>query len=283
MKIIISQILVFILISFSIPALAKITTDCDTATVNDRSFKYCVRKNTESRAVLYYLHGLMGSSSSYKRFIVDDIDPLWIKKGIPVPNIIAVSFGASWIMSDATGGQGIQKYFADTVQPYLEKEFLFDSSFRRMIVGMSMGGFNAVQTFAKNPERYHRAAFLCPALHDGINPFSSKAEIDAFIKRTGASRTLVNITQKIGRDEYADIEDWNQEGPMAVASRMAIVNFPIYIGIGDADQFGFLEGANAFSDLMKTKSPQVDTYVIKDGGHCAYPVQELADYLAPVL
>ena len=268
-----------ILISF--PALATLTTTCKGVDVDARHFNYCVRKNTESKAIIYFFHGILGSSSSYKK-VTNELDSIWQKKGIPLPNVVAISFGASWVMTEARGGAGLYKYFSQTAQPYLEKEFLFDNRFKRMVIGMSMGGFNAVQAFGKNPGMFERAAFICPALHI-ISPFSTDDEVNAFIKRTGATRYLVNLAQDIGRKEYADLNDWNQEGPFAVASRINAVNIPIYISIGDQDQFGFQEGAHAFSELMKTRSPLVEFYLIKGSGHCAWAGKELAAYLEPSL
>jgi pimeloyl-ACP methyl ester carboxylesterase len=91
------------------------------------------------------------------------------------------------------------------------------------------------------------------------------------------------VAQNVGQSEFLTAEAWDQENPFAVAARMSAASIPIYIAVGDRDQFGFQEGSAAFAELMKSKVASVDFYLIKDGGHCSYKVQELADYLEPSL
>lgn len=275
-----TSIICFVLFLSSF-AFAEIKVSCGQQKGAGRAYDYCVRTNTDSKALIYFFHGLMGNENSYKKVIAANLDPLWKQKGIPLPNVITISFGGKWLLSEAEGGKQYYKTFVDTIQPTLETQFNFDSSYHKIIMGFSMGGFNAAQVFARKPELYEKAAFLCPALHT-ISPYASRQDIDAFIKRTGAQRPLVNLSQDIGKSEFISPTAWDQENPFAVTERMALVNIPVFVAVGSTDQFGFQEGAQAFAELLKTKTNKVDFYLV-EGGHCSYPSQELADYLEPSL
>lgn len=196
--------------------------------------------------------------------------------------MISISFGSHWLLSEAEGGAQLFKVFKDDVMPTLEKEFQFDQSFKRSLIGMSMGGFNASQVFAKLPESFERIALLCPAF-TSISPWAPQAEIDAYIKRTGAYSLLVNMAINLAQKEFVNAEMWDQENPFANLGRMAATNIPVFIGVGDKDQYGFQEGALAFAEAMKSKTNQVDFYLVKGGGHCSYPLKELATFFEPIL
>ncbi len=278
------KIFAFIIIIFSSSfTLAKINTVCsDQRTATGTRFDYCVRTNTESKSLIYFFHGLMGSSSSYKRFMTGPLDPLWEKKGLAVPNVISVSFGTQWLLSEAEGGAQLLKVFKDDVMPSLEKEFQFDQSYKRSIIGMSMGGFNASQVFAKLPQAFERIALLCPAFTT-ISPWASQAEIDAYIKRTGAYRVLVNVGINLAQKEFVNAKMWDQENPFANLARTPALNIPAFVGVGDKDQYGFQEGALTYAEALKSKTDQVEFYLIKDAGHCSYPLKELATFFEPSL
>lgn len=276
------SVFIFVLISSSL-ASAKISTTCsDQTSAEGKRFDYCVRTNTESKALIYFFHGLMGSSNSYKKFMTTPLDPLWEKKGLAVPNVISISFGTNWLLSEAEGGAQLFKVFKDSVMPTLEKDFQFDQTFKRSIIGMSMGGFNASQVFAKLPNQFERIALLCPAFTT-ISPWAPQAEVDAYIKRTGAYTLLVNMAINLAQNEFVKPEMWDAENPFANLAKMAPLNIPTYVAVGDKDQYGFQEGALAYSEAMKSKTDHVEFYLVKNGGHCAYPLKELAAFFEPSL
>lgn len=283
MKTLVNLFIVISVVLVSHFAQAKISTTCsEQRTVDGVRFDYCVRTNTDSKALIYFFHGLMGGSGSYKKMIAGAVEPIWEKKGLPLPNVISISFGSNWLISEAEGGAGLFKVFRDSVQPTLEKQFGFDSSFKRSILGMSMGGFNASQIFTKLPQQFERIGLLCPAFTT-ISPWAPKAEIEAYIKRTGAYTLLVNMAINLAQKEFATPEQWDLESPLANLAKMATLNIPVYIGVGDKDQYGFQEGSLSYSEEMKRKTDHVEYYLVKNGGHCAFPVQELASFFEPSL
>lgn len=271
------------LLTLAAPAtFAKIETKCSSDRIQETKYSFCVRKNPESKALIYFFHGLLGNSQSYNKIITSQLDPLWKAQGLQLPNVIAVSFGGTWLLSEAADGNQFYRKLKDQIFPKLENDFSFDQSYKKAVMGFSMGGFNAAQTFFRNPIQFQKAAFLCPAFHT-LSPYSSEQEIKDYVRRTGATKTLVNMSQDIGRKEFKSPESWDMENPFAIADRFNQINATIFIGVGARDQFGFHEGAWAFAELLKPKASKVEFYLVPESGHCSFPSKELAAHFQEFL
>lgn len=110
----------------------------------------------EKLPVLYLLHGLGGSGSSWDKYSAIGRYVRNKKIMVVMPNA-----GKSFYM-DEKYGLNYYSYIAKELPDVIEATF--PASSRRFIAGVSMGGYGAFRIALKNPERYEWAASFSGAL-----------------------------------------------------------------------------------------------------------------------
>jgi hypothetical protein len=113
-----------------------------------RPWSACVTRTKGSRNpdVLYYLHGGEDDERQWSKTTgyAELIRKRWQAKGFSPPAVAAVSFGRLWLLAEknASPESGLFEEFTGTVMPTVESQ-LVERPRRRLLLGESMGGFNA--------------------------------------------------------------------------------------------------------------------------------------------
>jgi pimeloyl-ACP methyl ester carboxylesterase len=245
--------------------------------------RYCVRSAGPVKSLIYYFHGAGGDASDiYEGQFNDLYKSLATHFGANVPAVVSVSFGQNETMP-------IEIQDADPVSidelvnvamPIIENSLGFDSEHVpvRNLMGLSLGGFNALNLAGERAESFRSVAALCPALID-FDPFD-QTQVDQYIIRNQAvvSPDLVNQTMDLLRAKYTKAAIWNDNDPMNKIESGKLASLPIFMSTGAADEYGFFEGANAFVRLAQPLNKQL-VWAPTSGEHCSFDSAALAKFL----
>lgn len=242
-----------------------------------QSYKWCVHTNPNSQDLLHYMHVSGGNVNSWiKQNTNIKLRELWAEQKKEVPNVITISFGGQWLMTDL----GKYQQYVNEIAPYLESKITTFIS-RRILLGDSMGGFNAGQLLLKNGGLFERAAINCPAI-TSVGPWASDDEIEAFIERNKPyiSRLKVWAMLRWGKQEFPSVEDWNRHDSVTLGKSVQTIPPHLYISCGDQDEFGFIEGSRVLAETLKNRGFEV-IWNPTSGGHCRIDVKSVAKFLVP--
>ena len=270
-------VFVLCLCAWGSQAFAEIKTECGEKS-GTPVFKYCLTVDTESAStdVVYFFHGLGGNERTWLNY--EAFYTYWKQKGIAAPKVLTFSFGDFWLLVDrnSSPNSGLLPRVADELIPQLERELQLPVG-RRMIVGVSMGGFNGLQLFLNHQYLASKAVLICPAIAE-VNPFSNK-EVSDFIQRTGANPLLVwSVIPRI-KQYLPDVQSWSRAAPLNVArEQFSPRTPPIYVSANKLDDFGFFPDSKAFYDIAVGNGAQA-TWVELPGGHCSYDKESVTQFL----
>ncbi|MBN8536709.1 MAG: hypothetical protein J0M15_06625 [Deltaproteobacteria bacterium] len=244
-------------------------------------WKYCfsVGVGKSVRKLILQFHG--GGESEKTWFestgLGEQVRQSWRNSGIQAPSIVSVSFGPMWLLSKRSllPQSGLYEVFVNEIFPYIEKQLMNGRIDERILIGHSMGGFNAGTLGLQNAPFFSKIALLCPALGN------EGSDIDSYIKKTGAWLPYARYLFKI-RDQYFLSSTLETEvSPLTLIRRISPgKNGPkFFLSCGDKDQYGFYFGANTFIKLSKMKGFQVLWKPVANGQHCSVDTDALAKFL----
>lgn len=256
-------------------AAPKISTEC--AAEADMSF--CRYRPTNSpedpETTLYYFHYATGDAQSlYRLGLAGALYNYYHKAGLPAPRLISVSYGTHWLFSNRPGKRQVvsTSRFLHEALPALEKRF--GASPKKLIWGMSQGGYNALELLLERPGDWQAAAVSCPALY-AVDPFSDEA--GPLAKRMGAPKSWVEDGMALFNTRLADSQTWKTEEPIGRV-RTAQELPPLLIQANLSDEFGFREGAGALAEAWTNHG--IVNLEKESGGHCVNDVAKVAAFFA---
>ncbi|MBO9667030.1 MAG: hypothetical protein J7501_09475 [Bdellovibrio sp.] len=253
---------------------------CGTETIYGISFKYCVNHvdRQQTRDIVYFFHGLQGNAESWFTHPEAAVVANYWSKHNYEPTIISVSLGGAWLLVN-NDRFPLLPFFKNQMMPFLEQKIGGLQDGRRLLIGASMGGFNATQASLRLPGDFQKVALLCPAITT-IGPYASPNEIAAYIKRTGANPLLVRLMVGITKNIFEDEEDWEKHNPLKLLSRYpAPLKKPaFFVSVGTKDDYGFQEGSEAFAKEALANSFETQ-WIPVAGGHCNFDVIATADFI----
>lgn len=267
--------------AFSTPLeVEKKDYSCHQETIDRVPYSYCIRQvdRNLNQDIIYFFHGLNGNEETWFTQYLGTkmIQGQWNRKGYK-PTIITISFGASWLLVD-NKRIGLLPLFVGRIMPYLESKVGGLQAGRRMLIGQSMGGFNAVQASLQHPGLFSKVALLCPALTT-LGPFASDDEISEYIRRNKADPVLIAEMIKITRMAFEDQEDWERHDPMKLISRKTLTQRPrFHISIGVTDEYGFFEGSWVFTK-QGFKNLFFFDWMPVIGGHCNFSRTSASNFI----
>ncbi len=140
---------------FTITSASAQAGECGTLATTSGKVGYCVSAGV-SRDLLYVFHSATDASveAPEKQYVngIESLNKLWSKAGLPRPITIALSWGPIWFLKDDKFAA-----FQNEIVPVLEARFV-QSVGRRMLLGGSMGGFNAYLAWVQAPHLFHFTA-----------------------------------------------------------------------------------------------------------------------------
>ncbi len=273
-------IFVFLVTAVSSLATAAITQTCGQME-QPVPYSYCITKAPNSSLdVLYYFHGGGGDANQWPT-ISKGIYLNWESSGVQPPVVITISFGEYWLLVEPNGSEnsGLLPVFQQAVMPQMEMLAVGGVAARRLLMGLSMGGFNSTQVLAKMPpETFSRAVMACPALVN-LSPFASEKEILEHSVQTGADIATLTSLSFIAKAFVPDEQTWNsQVNPYQLLPLIAANPVPLLIGINQLDH-NFKPGGDAFAQMLLPlkQLTQIQSW---PGGHCALDSASIAQFLA---
>jgi len=244
-----------------------------------KPWAYCLYKfkNSRSRDVLYLLHGAGGNAQQWIHNW-KTIRYLWRQRNMDAPTVISVSFGPYWALAEKNSSSfsGLFGFYTQSVMPFLESKLPFHVR-RRLLLGESMGGFNAFQLVTKAPKLFTKSAIVCPAIL-AIDQFSTDQEVSEFIQRTGAESWRVYWALRYYKAFYPDPTDWTQAQPQQLFHHLKDAP-PIYLSCGRQDQWGFFEATQKIGEAL-VKMRHDSYWRPLEGLHCVRNYEEIVNFLS---
>ena len=261
-----------------------LTTSCREE-AGPRPWKYCVTTTAGSsnRTLLYFLHGHghdaenWARSSDYKKGIRQD----WKKTGFQAPVVVSISFGGFWLLieKNQSSVSGLLEFFKSDIMPTVERDLAVVGTPRRLLMGESMGGFNAAQVVMKYPGDFARAALTCPAVAD-LSPYPTKEALAAYKSAPGVNPLKVGIMLRLARKAYKTEAEFRASDPFTIGKALlGPATPPLLISSGDRDQYGLYKSDEKFAALARAQGVDV-TYTPLHGGHCSADPEATARFLA---
>jgi len=263
----------------------KAASGCKTMTftTSQHVLRYCVRSTGPVKSLIYYFHGAGGDASDIYAGQFDELyQSLAAHFGANVPGVVSVSFGQVETMPIET--QSADPVSVDELvnvaMPIVENELGFDSQHVpvRNLMGLSLGGFNALNLAGERETSFKSVSALCPALID-FDPFDAK-QVQGYITRNQSvvNPDLVNQTIQLLQSKYTKDSIWNNNDPLNKIESGKLASLPIFISTGSEDDYGFFEGANAFVRLAQPLNKQL-VWAPTTGKHCSFDNAALASFL----
>lgn len=257
--------------------------ECKHATAGGVPFDYCLYRSMDptNTDLVYFLHGAGESERAWTRGnFGPGVEAAWRAQGRVAPTVVAISFSSVWLLASENESRysGLYDTFVNHVMKYIEADVLNGWHGRRLLFGYSMGGYNGVQLYLKNPELFARYAIGCPAIVN-VSPFAPRAEVDAYTDRTHANPSLVAFMLGVSKTFYRDETAYAKDAPLALAERTLSPNSPpVHLSCGDRDGFGFQEGSALFEALLTTRGVAHEWQLLP-GGHCVIDTEAVAKFL----
>jgi pimeloyl-ACP methyl ester carboxylesterase len=263
---------------FSVVTLAA-QPNCGAKNLGGTELDYCYSQPAApSDTLLVFFHGLGGNERQwYDSDIFRDVQKSLAAQG-KEPWVLTISFGKFWLLTEVPNSAMLFTKVMDQFLPAMEKTLLPSGFQHRILMGMSMGGFNGSQVLLKRPQAFDKVALLCPAI-TSIGPQATQSEVSDYVHRTGAQAYRVHLMQTFTRREFPTAQDWEAHSPLTLAQKAA--GLPdIYLSCGMKDEYGFQEGAQLLFNSVQTKAKSAVWVPIPNTGHCAIDETSVVEFLA---
>lgn len=257
--------------------------NCLQKTFNETSpltFKACidqVDQNNKSKTVLYFLHGHGASEETwFKSKLRENLRSHWQQKSPKeLPTVVTFSLGPKTNLAR----EDIILTTLNDFLPYIEAKVGFKVE-KRLLAGMSLGGWNALALLLKKEDIFDRVALLCPAIMR-INSWSKESEIRAYLRRTRANWFLVRFTLYKMKKFYKTLENYQKHDPYILAPLNLSADTPsLYISANKKDEYGFGEGAQDLANFAKENGVDLKWH-LRQGRHCSFNTKDIAFFLIP--
>lgn len=233
------------------------------------SARYCLQTPDTAApdALILFLHGLGGDERTWQTYgLTRNLQRVLEGKGLQFA-VLTPSFGSFWLLKETVTPSG-EPALLPVVEELLENTLSrFRPGLPVIVVGTSLGGFNAMQFYFKRPERLHAVALAGPAIVDA-SPIGNEDDIvRQYVERTRAksssARTLVRTT----RNQFTDQNDFDAHDPLALALRREpLANHPpLLLQVGHEDHFGFQTGTSTLAVLLRLSGAPTE-FVLLSGG-----------------
>ena len=255
------RILAVVLLLVSLPALAgEIVIETIASKVLGRDYKVALylpdgyKDSSQRYPMLLLLHGASGNERDWvdKGSVLFTMDAM-VKRRLIHPMVVVMpGDGSNWWVDGAHARS--ETALMTEVLPAIEAKYrVATERANRLVGGLSMGGYGALNLSLKYPERFAAAAIMSPAIYDPLPP------------ETSASRR----TPQFVRDGKFDPELWkslNYPAHLEHYMKSGTV-VPMWIVSGDHDFLGIaVMSTNLYWRLFQHQKNAVELRIV-DGDH----------------
>lgn len=247
---------------------------------------FCVNRvnHSKSEDIIYFFHGLFMSAKDWPMSTgVYPLSKHWLDLGEKAPTVISISYGMSWlaVKKNSSKRSGLLEEVAEKEIPKIENAIGLKPA-NRILLGASMGGFNAIQLAIHYPKLFSRVALLCPAVIN-LSPRASMSETRQFQERAnsehaGVKRINLEIYKLIAHPYFPFKEDWIEDNVFNLIKKQNAPLPPIFISTGRSDQYGFFYGSHSLVKIMKRQNRQIQ-WVPVEGEHCNFDNEAVRNFL----
>jgi S-formylglutathione hydrolase FrmB len=275
--------LIVIAFCFSLAAKAQSRTDCNAfeSRILKQSVRYCVQLPPDYDAsdskhsrypVLYFLHGLgQNEQTMFGTGGWSLIEDLRRQRKIGDFLIVAPEGGRSFYINSANDAFRYSDFFIQEFIPHIESRYRVRAGRNgRAITGISMGGYGAL-----------RFAFAHPEVFSAVSA-QSAALITQTPQELGAAGN-----KPLGRllgsafGQPIDVRHWKQNSVFALAkeNQAGLKKLAIYFNCGQADDFGFEEGAAALHQQLQAEGIKHDYHSYPGDHSLAYFMSHMEEVM----
>lgn len=282
-KIVAGKAFLLFLFCFSVSiSEAKPVEECKKMVLHSgHELSYCVKDlgfNPKPTHIVYFFHGVGGSANSIFSMMSpkSDLYEAMTSRGLAqAPVFVGLSFGRQALVPREPRGETPASLEALLTQAFPAIEAAMPYEFKthppvRHMMGLSLGGFNALNVSALRPEAFRSVIALCPALLN-FDPFQ-KTEVEAYLARHQGviRRTKVEFMILMLRREFQDFASWNKRNPIELVKKGSYQTLPLFLSTGLQDEYGFMEGAAVFTQAAYGKVASGSVFAPIDGDHCFF-------------
>lgn len=208
-----------------------------------KPLQYCSLKLAATKSptkIIYFLHGAGGGA----RDVYDPLVESFVQN-MPEAAVVGISYGPEETIPLKVGQPPTSlKALIYPAMPDIESELgiVQSSDLERDLVGMSLGGFNALNLASRESGWFQKVAVLCPALI-GFDPFND-SEVQAYIQSNPKiqANLVIDLIGKL-RQKFVTPENWRIRDPIFLARNGYYNGLSIFLSTGSDDEFGFFQGA----------------------------------------
>ncbi len=237
-------------------------------------WEYCVHHSPGSASgdLLVYFHGRRGNARWWNdaTYYTGELYTHWRDRGTQPPTVVSISFGPLWVLSGENGAafEGVIERSRDHAVDWAGHDFD-----RLLVVGESMGGYNALLAGLDARVPVDKVAALCPPL-SATSPFGTGV---LGRLRESAPREAFMLFA-FSRAFFHDEVHWRHTDPVARVSAGESFEPALHLSCGEHDPWGCQQGGQVLVDTLRAagQSPQ---WQLLPQGHCAIDSRSLADFL----
>ena len=259
----------------------EVAHECGSETAGAIPYNYCIDRPAANASgdIMFYFHGLNADETEFSKAYGTSVLNELANRGA-APTVISISFGPLWFLTDADNANhpALHELVVNTIIPQMEQKITTPLR-HRVLMGESMGGFNAIQLLVKNAALFTDAVLLCPAIST-LSPTSTDDQLAQYAaSHDGVVLSQLYLARKLAQSEFPTQADWDTHNPLELALSLSSTSPPFFISGGTKDEWGFYEGQNEFANIAKSLGAPVEWTSIPDKGHCIQTADSLSALL----
>lgn len=217
--------------------------------LNQKVYYYLFKpdNNTEKLPILYLLHGAWGSYKDWYQYAGKKLNNLANTYNIIIITPEAGAFG--WYLdSPLKKNSQIESYFLQELIPQVEKNL--NTTYKRAIAGLSMGGHGALILALRNPAYFQSISSMSGITDLTYHPLS--------LLKTW------HVTDVLGHPEH-NIKLWQEHSAYYLVNKDILENKSLLITVGDNDIWATKDN-NRFHQHLKNLNI-IHEYQVSKGKH----------------
>lgn len=252
---------------------------CEKKFIAGYNVAWCVESvpGSTSQDLIYFFHGIGGSEKSWQNLPAHAVRPL-LKSN---PTIVSISFGKEWFLSDVGFVRSSRlETFTKEVMPLIESQLGF-TVHRRVAMGESMGGYNALRLANRKLDQFDHLVALCPAIIAYNVYWSGQKKSDYLEKHPYMDGNILWKLTPFAIWEFPSPKIWNENNPLYVIQTEELPLPPTLLTSNAEDQYGFDDGIHQFTKILQQQQ-EGSLLVDEAGSHCVHTpalYQQIADFV----